>query len=170
MIKRKISFIVAYFKNNIHKDNLTFTFYLTCILFAIVFITFTFISSKKEPIPLTESEIDYYITQAQLAYHEGHICLDKNVEFIDNHDGSFDVYGYNQPKQKQKLTVTFLEGGEVDINTYYSYYFLADGLITTIGICIMSFVVCISLTFAIILILIALLEFKNFIKSKLSKK
>lgn len=152
MNKRKKLFNLAYLKNQITDNKEMAIIILVWILFVIACSTFAFIFFKTEPIALTESEIEYYTAQAELAYHQGIICVDNNVEFVSNHDGSFDVYGYKQPAQKQKLTVTFLEGGEVDTNPYYSYAFRFNRIGITLLFAYLGFVLYLPLAYALICI------------------
>lgn len=152
MIKRKKLFNLAYLKNKINNNKEMSIIILVWILFVIACSTFAFIFFKEEPIPLTEEEVTYYTSQAELAYHQGIIYVDDNVEFVNNHDDTFDVYGYKQPAQKQKLTVTFLEGREVDTKPYYSYAFTDNriGMTLIFGVC--GLLVYLPLAYALICI------------------
>lgn len=169
MIKRKISSELAYLKSKIRRNKEQCVLILIWILFVIVCSTLAFIFSKEDPIPLTEDEIEYYTAQAELAYYEGIIYLDDDITVKNNHDGSFDVYDYKQPEQKQKLTVTFLEGGKIDIYPYYSYDFHYHRISETVMYGLMSIVLFLPLAFAVLWIISAICEFICFIYTKFSK-
>jgi len=152
MIKRKLLFKLDTFKNKINADKEMTIIILLWIIFVIACSTFAFILAKKEPITLTQYEIKYYTTQAELAYNEGIFYLDNTVEFINNHDGSFDVYSYNQPEYKQKLNITFLEDGQIDTNLYYSYNFTLNRLGAAFVIGSSGFIIYLPLVYIILCI------------------
>ena len=139
---------------------------LAWIIFVLFCTALPLIFYKEEPIPLTDTEINYYSNQAELAYYEGIICLDNNVEFINNHDGSYDIYGYNQPLQKQKLTVTFLEGGTLDLHPYYDYDFLDTRILIASFAAILSFALFVPITCLLLTIFGAILKLIDFFKLK----
>lgn len=94
------------------------------VVFVIVSAIIGFNVFKTEPIPLTSDEIEYYTVQAELGYHKGLDYLDDNIRLIPNDSTTANVYTDDQPDEKQRLKVTYLNNEIVDAEPYYSYSFL----------------------------------------------
>lgn len=104
----------------------------TWIVFAIIGAIIGFNSSKIEPIPFTQDEIEYYTEQAELAYNKGLKYLDNNIIFIPIDNTTFKVYTDGQPAEKQKLKVTYSDKEIINSEPYYSYPFLGTRIACTI--------------------------------------
>lgn len=100
-------------------------------VFIIAFGIVGFIISKQEPIALTENEIEYYISQAETGYLKGLYYLDDNIELIPINESKFEVYSSTQPKEKQKLRVTFSASTISNKELYYSIDFIRNRVLRT---------------------------------------
>lgn len=100
-------------------------------VFIIAFGIIAFIISKQEPIPLTETEIEYYTSQAETGYLKGLFYLDDDVKFTPINDTTFEVYSSSQPEEKQKLKVTFSGNIISNKELYYSIGFIRNRVLRT---------------------------------------
>lgn len=101
------------------------TFYLILWLAFIVtsaIIGFNFYKAK--PIPLTEEEINYYTSQAEILFNSGISNLDDNIVFEFLNDGTIGIYSNNEPKEKQKIKVKFFNKEFVAVEPYYHTNFI----------------------------------------------
>lgn len=90
--------------------------------FTIGFGIMLFVYSKQVPIPLTEKEILYYTSQAEVGYLKGAYYLDENVEFIPvGHSTTFKVHSSLPTGDKQKIRVTFKDGSISKTELYYTF-------------------------------------------------
>lgn len=104
----------------------------TLVTFIIVFGIIFFIFSKQVPIPLTEKEIQYYTTQAEIGYLKGLFYLDDNIKFIPVDDTTYNVYSSLRPEENQKLRVTFSNGTISKTELYYSVSFIYERIAATV--------------------------------------
>lgn len=81
---------------------------------------------KREPIPLTEGEIQYYAEQAELAYNKGLRYLDNNVTLKPIDNTTANIYASDTSYGKQKLKVTYLNNTIINPEPYYSDSLLLD--------------------------------------------
>lgn len=102
-------------------------------MFVIICGILGFMFSKQVPVPLTEKEIEYYTSQAEIGYLKGAYYLDENIAFIPINNTTFKVFSLDQSEEKQKLKVTF--SGNVVSSTaevYYSVNFIANRIVWTL--------------------------------------
>lgn len=111
------------FKNFVGTDTFIVTLW---VAFTIVCAIIGFNVSKKEPIPLTEDEIQYYTEQAELAYNKGLRYLDNNIMFKPIDGTTANIYASDTPYGKQKLKVSYLNNKIINVEPYYSDSFLFD--------------------------------------------
>lgn len=102
---------------SVHSNAITFTIWA---LFIIAFIILRF---KAEPIPLSDDEIKYYTSQAEIGYLKGLSYLDDNVKLIPIDKTTFNVYSSDFSNYNQKVKVTFLNDTVLNTETYYSVDF-----------------------------------------------
>lgn len=125
MKKRTALFKVL--KNRLADFVNTDVFYATLwITFAIACAIVGFNVFKREPIPLTQGEIQYYTEQTELAYNKGLRYLDNNVTLIPIDNTTANIYASDTPYGKQKLKVTYLNNEIINTEPYYSHSFLLD--------------------------------------------
>lgn len=131
MEKRKSFF--ATLKNilnySLNSDTIVLTI-LAVFIIAFGFVGFI-ISKQEEPIALTENEIEYYTSQAEIGYLKGLYYLDDYIQFIPINETQFEVYSSTQPKEKQKLRVTFSDNTISNKELYYSINFIRNRVIRT---------------------------------------
>lgn len=110
---------------------------ITLVIFVIGFGIVGFILSERLPIALTETEIEYYTTQAEIGYLQGIYYLDDKIKFVPANDSIFDdntfkIYSDNQSALKQKLKVTFSGNTISNKEVFYSTNFTI--LYTVLGV------------------------------------
>ncbi len=113
----KLKKVLDYSVNN---NAITFTIWA---LFIITFIIIGRLRFKAEPIPLSDDEIKYYTSQAEIGCLKGLSYLDDNVELIPIDKTTFNVYSSDSSDYKQKLKVTFFNDTVLNTETYYSVNF-----------------------------------------------
>lgn len=98
------------------------------IAFAIVCGIVAFNVFKREPIPLTQDEIQYYTEQAELGYNKGLRYLDTNIMLKPIDSTTANIYTSDTPYGKQKLKVTYFKDEIINTEPYYSDSFFIDRL------------------------------------------
>lgn len=120
MKKRTALFKVL--KNRLTKFvNATDFFIIMWLAFTVVGTIIGFNIFKPEPIPLTQDEIEYYTSQAELGYYKGIVYLDDNIMFIPTSSTTAKVYTDGQPYEKQKIEVTYFKKEIVKVELYYDF-------------------------------------------------
>lgn len=105
---------------SVHSNAITFTIWA---LFIITFVIIGLLRFKAEPIPLSDNEVKYYTSQAEIGYLKGLRYLDNNVELIPIDKTTFNVYSSDFSDYNQKVKVTFLNDTVLNTETYYSVNF-----------------------------------------------
>lgn len=139
------------------------------IAFAIVGAIIGFNLGKTEPIPLTQEEIEYYTSQAEVGFSKGISYLDDNIEFIPDNNTTAKIYTANQPDKKQKLTITFSNNEIVNVEPYYSYWFFGDRIAFTIAGAIIGAFVFLPIEFFFELIENAIISIKEDMNEELNE-
>ncbi len=120
----------------------TNAFYTSTCLFAfIIFAVVTFIFVKQKPIDLTEDEIEYYTSQAEILRYKGQFYLDENIKADLKNDGSINIYNYNHPYSKAKLNVSFSNDGTPTPIPYYEHSFILEAIALTFVLAILETII-----------------------------
>ncbi len=117
------------FTNFVGTEAFTITLWIVLIIVCAII---GFDVSKREPIPLTEDEIQYYSEQAELGYNKGLRYLDNNIMLIPIDGTTANIYPSDAPYGKQKLKVTYWNNEIVNTQPYYSDSFLGDSIMIAV--------------------------------------
>lgn len=168
MKKRTALFKVL--KNRLYKFINSFIF--IGILWATFFVVGAIIGfniCKVEPIPLTEEEIDYYTSQAEILYNSGISNLDANIVFEFYNDGIISIYSNNEPDEKQKIKITFYNKEIVKVEPYYSTDFMAARIVFSLIFAFVGFFAFIAFAYLIDLIGEKISSIKNEVLAELQE-
>lgn len=136
-------------------------------VFVIVSAIIGFNVLKKEPIPLTQAEIDYYTDQAELGYNKGIKYLDTGIWFEPIDSTTTDIYAIDNPYAKQKLRITYLNKEIVNAEPYYSCWFLGDRILGALVFAFGGFFVFIPISYLLLWVIEKIISIKEDVEEEL---